>query len=203
MSGLAGSDWRPLSKVVSGGELSRISLAIQVVTSACSAVPTLIFDEVDVGIGGGVAEVVGRLLAKLGEQRQVLCVTHLPQVAACAGWQWQVSKKNRPTPGGLSQQSQHPGRCGTHRRNCPYARWRGNYRPNPGTCGGDAAPRPLNRLDPALQPFLGGAVRATRINTFGIEAQVVRLDAKAQVFCDGCLLAFDFRIAELHHAIAL
>ncbi len=93
VSGLAGSDWRPLSKVVSGGELSRISLAIQVVTSACSAVPTLIFDEVDVGIGGGVAEVVGRLLAKLGERRQVLCVTHLPQVAACAGWQWQVSKE--------------------------------------------------------------------------------------------------------------
>ncbi len=92
VSGLAGSDWRPLSKVVSGGELSRISLAIQVVSSACSAVPTLIFDEVDVGIGGGVAEVVGRLLAKLGERRQVLCVTHLPQVAACAGWQWQVSK---------------------------------------------------------------------------------------------------------------
>lgn len=93
VSGLAGSDWRPLSKVVSGGELSRISLAIQVVTSACSAVPTLIFDEVDVGIGGGVAEVVGRLLAKLGERRQVLCVTHLPQVAAWAGWQWQVSKE--------------------------------------------------------------------------------------------------------------
>lgn len=93
VSGLAGSDWRPLSKVVSGGELSRISLAIQVVTSACSAVPTLIFDEVDVGIGGGVAEVVGRLLARLGERRQVLCVTHLPQVAACAGWQWQVSKE--------------------------------------------------------------------------------------------------------------
>ena len=93
VSGLAGSDWRPLSKVVSGGELSRISLAIQVVTSAQSAVPTLIFDEVDVGIGGSVAEVVGRLLARLGECRQVLCVTHLPQVAACASWQWQVSKE--------------------------------------------------------------------------------------------------------------
>jgi len=93
ISGLAGDDWRPLSKVVSGGELSRISLAIQVVTSACSAVPTLIFDEVDVGIGGGVAEVVGRLLAKLGEHRQVLCVTHLAQVAARASWQWQVSKE--------------------------------------------------------------------------------------------------------------
>ncbi len=93
ISGLAGDDWRSLSKVVSGGELSRISLAIQVVTSACSAVPTLIFDEVDVGIGGGVAEVVGRLLAKLGEQRQVLCVTHLAQVASRATWQWQVSKE--------------------------------------------------------------------------------------------------------------
>lgn len=93
ISGLAGDDWRSLSKVVSGGELSRISLAIQVVTSACSAVPTLIFDEVDVGIGGGVAEVVGRLLAKLGEQRQVLCVTHLAQVASRAAWQWQVSKE--------------------------------------------------------------------------------------------------------------
>ncbi len=93
ISGLAGDDWRSLSKVVSGGELSRISLAVQVVTSACSAVPTLIFDEVDVGIGGGVAEVVGRLLAKLGEQRQVLCVTHLAQVASRAAWQWQVSKE--------------------------------------------------------------------------------------------------------------
>jgi len=100
VSGLAGSDWRTLSKVVSGGELSRISLAIQVVTSACSAVPTLIFDEVDVGIGGGVAEVVGRLLAKLGERRQVLCVTHLPQVAACAAWQWQVSKEKSGSGGG-------------------------------------------------------------------------------------------------------
>jgi DNA repair protein RecN (Recombination protein N) len=92
VSGLAGLEWRSLAKVASGGELSRISLAIQVVTSACSAVPTLIFDEVDVGIGGGVAEVVGRLLAKLGQRRQVLCVTHLAQVAACADWQWQVSK---------------------------------------------------------------------------------------------------------------
>ena len=56
--------------------------------------PTLIFDEVDVGIGGGVAEVVGRLLRELGGERQVLCVTHLPQVAACANWQWQVIKSN-------------------------------------------------------------------------------------------------------------
>lgn len=92
VSGLAGSEARPLAKVVSGGELSRISLAIQVVTSRSASVPTLIFDEVDVGIGGGVAEIVGRLLHELGRERQVLCVTHLPQVAARADWQWQVSK---------------------------------------------------------------------------------------------------------------
>jgi DNA repair protein RecN (Recombination protein N) len=81
-----------LSKVASGGELARISLAIQVVTAGNSGVPTLIFDEVDVGIGGGVAEVVGQYLRQLGVQRQVLCVTHLPQVAAQAHHQLQVTK---------------------------------------------------------------------------------------------------------------
>ena len=95
IAGVAGGDARPLARVASGGELSRISLAIQVVTSRAAAVPTLIFDEVDVGIGGGVAEVVGRLLAELGADRQVLCVTHLPQVAARATWQWQVSKERQ------------------------------------------------------------------------------------------------------------
>jgi DNA repair protein RecN (Recombination protein N) len=92
IAGLAGNESRSLAKVASGGELSRISLAIQVVTSQAASVPTLIFDEVDVGIGGGVAEVVGRLLRELGAERQVLCVTHLPQVAARANWQWQVAK---------------------------------------------------------------------------------------------------------------
>ena len=92
IAGLAGDTVRSLAKVASGGELSRISLAIQVVTSQAASVPTLIFDEVDVGIGGGVAEIVGQLLRQLGQERQVLCVTHLPQVAACANWQWQVSK---------------------------------------------------------------------------------------------------------------
>ena len=95
IGGLAGSEARPLAKVASGGELSRISLAIQVLTSRSASVPTLIFDEVDVGIGGGVAEIVGRLLHELGSERQVLCVTHLPQVAAQANWQWQVSKSTR------------------------------------------------------------------------------------------------------------
>ncbi len=83
---------RPLAKVASGGELSRISLAIQVATIGCGQVPTLIFDEVDVGIGGAVAEIVGRLLRRLAQQRQVLCVTHLPQVAAQAQQQLSVTK---------------------------------------------------------------------------------------------------------------
>ncbi|HEY0665542.1 MAG TPA: DNA repair protein RecN [Gallionella sp.] len=83
---------RSLAKVASGGELSRISLAIQVATSQLASVPTLIFDEVDSGIGGRVAEIVGHLLKKLGRDYQVLCVTHLPQVAATADHQWQVSK---------------------------------------------------------------------------------------------------------------
>ena len=82
MSTNPGQPPQPLAKVASGGELSRISLAIQVATIRCGSIPTLIFDEVDVGIGGSVAEIVGRLLRNLGEERQVLCVTHLPQVAA-------------------------------------------------------------------------------------------------------------------------
>ncbi|MEQ1589655.1 MAG: DNA repair protein RecN [Gallionella sp.] len=83
---------RSLAKVASGGELSRISLAIQVAMSQFANVPTLIFDEVDSGIGGRVAEIVGHLLKQLGKPYQVLCVTHLPQVAAVADQQWQVSK---------------------------------------------------------------------------------------------------------------
>jgi DNA repair protein RecN (Recombination protein N) len=90
-----GQPLRSLAKVASGGELSRIGLAIQVMTSRASATPTLIFDEVDVGIGGRVAEIVGQLLHRLGRDRQVLCVTHLPQVAACADWQWQIAKEIR------------------------------------------------------------------------------------------------------------
>ena len=75
---------RPLAKVASGGELSRISLAIQVSSVHGSAVPTLVFDEADVGIGGRVAEIVGRQLRALGESHQILCVTHLAQVASRA-----------------------------------------------------------------------------------------------------------------------
>ncbi|HEX8988048.1 MAG TPA: DNA repair protein RecN [Rhodocyclaceae bacterium] len=89
----AGQPLRPLAKVASGGELSRIGLAIQVIASSSGEAPTLVFDEVDVGIGGGVAEIVGRLLKELGRSRQVLCVTHLPQVAAQADWQWSIAKE--------------------------------------------------------------------------------------------------------------
>jgi DNA repair protein RecN (Recombination protein N) len=88
-----GQPLRPLAKVASGGELSRISLAIQVIAARATRIPTLIFDEVDSGIGGGVAEVVGRQLRTLGGSRQVLCVTHLPQVAAQAHQQIKVEKQ--------------------------------------------------------------------------------------------------------------
>jgi DNA repair protein RecN (Recombination protein N) len=92
VAGHAGVAPRPLAKVASGGELARIALAISVITSNSTTTPTLIFDEVDSGIGGGVAEVVGRLLKRLGQERQVLCVTHLPQVASQANQHFQVAK---------------------------------------------------------------------------------------------------------------
>ena len=93
VAGHPGAALRPLAKVASGGELARISLAIAVIASAATTVPTLIFDEVDSGIGGAVAEVVGRLLRQLGRMRQVLCVTHLPQVAAQGDAHFCVSKE--------------------------------------------------------------------------------------------------------------
>ena len=92
VAGHAGVEPRPLNKVASGGELSRISLALHVTTASQGSVPCMIFDEVDVGIGGGVAEVVGQLLKQLGIERQVLVITHLPQVAAQAAQHLQVSK---------------------------------------------------------------------------------------------------------------
>lgn len=92
VAGHAGSTPRPVGKVASGGELSRIALAIAVTTSRLGTAPTLIFDEVDAGIGGAVAETVGRLMKQLGRDRQVLAVTHLPQVAACADWHLVVAK---------------------------------------------------------------------------------------------------------------
>jgi len=92
VAGHAGSTLRSLAKVASGGELARISLAISVITSKASFTPTLIFDEVDAGIGGAVAETVGKLLHQLGQSHQILCVTHLPQVAAQGNHHLKVSK---------------------------------------------------------------------------------------------------------------
>jgi DNA repair protein RecN (Recombination protein N) len=86
---------KPLTRVASGGELSRISLAIQVILSEANRIPTLIFDEVDSGVGGGIAEIVGRLLRQIAAERQIFCVTHLPQVAAQAHHHYRVSKEKR------------------------------------------------------------------------------------------------------------
>ena len=92
MAGHPGVDVSPLAKVASGGELSRIGLAIFTLTSRNTSVPTLIFDEVDSGVGGATGEVVGRMMKQLGLTRQVLCVTHLPQVAACGDHHLKVEK---------------------------------------------------------------------------------------------------------------
>ena len=89
----SGSTPKPLAKVASGGELARISLAISVITSKASFTPTLIFDEVDSGIGGAVAQTVGELLRQLGQSHQILCVTHLAQVAAQSDHHFKVSKQ--------------------------------------------------------------------------------------------------------------
>jgi DNA repair protein RecN (Recombination protein N) len=91
----AGSTVRPLARIASGGELSRISLAISELAAEANPVPTLIFDEADAGVGGAVAEVIGESMRRLGESRQVLCVTHLPQVAAKANQQFAVTKARR------------------------------------------------------------------------------------------------------------
>lgn len=96
VSGHEGSSARPLAKVASGGELSRIGLAIAVIAASANLVPTLIFDEVDAGVGGQVAATVGRLLRELGRSRQVFCVTHLPQVACFGDQHFAVRKTNLP-----------------------------------------------------------------------------------------------------------
>ncbi|MBY4596152.1 DNA repair protein RecN [bacterium BD-1] len=93
VAGHASGTARPVDRVASGGELSRLALAIAVTTSQLGSAPTLVFDEVDSGVGGAVAATVGRLLRRLGQDRQVLCVTHLPQVAACADHHLLVSKQ--------------------------------------------------------------------------------------------------------------
>jgi DNA repair protein RecN (Recombination protein N) len=87
-----GQSPQPLARVASGGELSRMSLSIQVIASDGSSIPTMVFDEVDSGVGGGVAEMIGRRLKGLGATRQVFCVTHLPQVASLADHHFRITK---------------------------------------------------------------------------------------------------------------
>jgi len=100
-----GQEPQPLSRVASGGELSRMSLAIQVIASDGSAIPTMVFDEVDSGVGGGVAEMVGLRLRELGQTRQVFCVTHLPQVASLASNHFRIMKitDGKSTKTGITQ----------------------------------------------------------------------------------------------------
>ena len=105
VAGHAGSSPRPVAKVASGGELSRIALAIAVTTSQHGQAGTLLFDEVDAGVGGAVAQVVGQLMRRLGQDRQVMAVTHLPQVAACADHHLVVSKR---TEAGITLSSVRP-----------------------------------------------------------------------------------------------
>jgi DNA repair protein RecN (Recombination protein N) len=105
VAGHEGSSTRPLGKVASGGELSRIALGIAVTTSRFGEAGTLIFDEIDAGVGGAVADTVGRLMKQLGRDRQVLAVTHLPQVAACADRHFVVSKQSR---GGITRSQVEP-----------------------------------------------------------------------------------------------
>ena len=108
VSANAGQPLKPLGKVASGGELSRISLALQVAVTDNTSIPTLIFDEVDTGIGGGIAEIVGNKLRELGNNKQVLCVTHLPQVASRAHNHLKVKKRteNNSTSTGISELNQ-------------------------------------------------------------------------------------------------
>lgn len=119
---------QPLSKTVSGGELSRISLALQVIASKAIHVPTLIFDEVDVGIGGKIAEIVGNLLKKLGKECQVLCITHLPQVAAAGDQQWQVNKMTSTSDAGKPQVLSHIKVLNSHDRIEEIARMLGGIK---------------------------------------------------------------------------
>ena len=164
VAGHAGSTPRPLARVASGGELSRIALAVAVTTSKARAegregteqtAGTLIFDEIDAGVGGAVAESVGRLMKQLGQERQVLAVTHLPQVAACADHHFLVSKQ--------IDRRAHGERCDAHRRRATggrdrsHARRRAALRSEPGARAGDArariaAPGALGGRRPVARP---------------------------------------------------
>lgn len=123
VAGHTGSTPRPVGKVASGGELSRIALAIAVTTSQLGQAQTLIFDEVDSGVGGSVAETVGRLMSQLGKDRQVMAVTHLPQVASCADQHLVVAKKSEK-----GATTSHVGRIVGEQRVAEIARMLGGER---------------------------------------------------------------------------
>ena len=147
VSANAGQPPRPLRKVASGGELSRISLAIEVAALGKDAVPTMVFDEVDSGIGGAVAQIVGEKLRALGASRQALCVTHLPQVAAQGHAHYRVSKAERegmtqsavqvldPAAGERAGDRPAQPAAGTVRRGCRLCGARGWQRLHPAAVG--------------------------------------------------------------------
>lgn len=127
-----------MAKVASGGELSRIALAIAVTTSQLGEAGTLIFDEVDAGVGGAVAETVGRLMKQLGRDRQVLAVTHLPQVAACADHHFVVAKQMQ---GGRVRSDVGAVTGEARRRGGAHAGRRAPVEHQPRACAGDAVGR--------------------------------------------------------------
>ena len=145
VAGHAGSTPRPLAKVASGGELSRIALAIAVTTSQLRRERgTLIFDEVDAGVGGAVAETVGRLMKQLGRDRQVLAVTHLPQVAACADHHFVVAKQAARRRARAARSSAVAGEARVGRGGA-HARRRAPVGHQPRACAGDARRSAPNR----------------------------------------------------------
>ena len=161
---------RPLAKVASGGELSRISLALQVATLNATHRPCLVFDEVDAGVGGAVAEMVGRQLKALAESGQVLCVTHLPQVASQADHQVRVSKR---TTGGDDAHCARSagGRCAS-RGTRPDARRREDH--------GHERASTLARCSKARGLRLFPPVRAVLAHAVAVQSQRMVADLEAQ-----------------------
>ncbi len=160
----------PLARVASGGELSRVALAIQVVTSEVGAVPTLVFDEVDAGIGGAVAATVGRLMQSLGARRQVLCVTHLPQVAAFADAQLpRHQEAATPTRARAASRRCRPRRGSRSSRACwPAARSRRRRARTRRSCWTRGSGRPdVRTLTPALSRARERVPRQRRVRARG------------------------------------
>ena len=203
---------RPLAKVASGGELSRISLAIQVAAAQSDALPCLVFDEVDAGVGGGVAEIVGRQLRTLGERAQVLCVTHLPQVASQAHAHVRVTKltDGKTTRTALTV-------LGTDERVEEIARMLGGVSVTdkarehaaemlraPGAGRKKSARRLKSRArKPDLQSALLVPGRAIHALAAAVQDHRVILDLELQLRGDGALPVLDARVHELFDLAAV